>query len=383
MAPARRNLFLTFAVFALEPMPFGAWLALIPEVKTALGLSKADLALALLGMPMGVFLMLQWSGRLVSRIGPRRLLAIALPVQALLVFLPLLAGSLVQLWAGLFLLGMCIAVLQVGLNVYAGRLEKARGAAIMNRCHGFWALGVTIGSFFVAVMAGVSAFWIVALIGLPSAALGIWVALSLDRLAEDDTGPIPPRRNWRAIPPRLGLIAICALAASMTEGAMADWAAVYLAERLPSDADHAGVAVTIFAAFLAGGRFVGDAARERLGIVRLTRAALVCALAGLACLILPLPLFTSYFGFALIGLGVSVGFPLGVSAAAELDDQYEGQNIAILSMVTMGGFLVGPPLIGGLAELFGLRIGLAALIPMTLAGLILARNMAPPSRVAG
>lgn len=158
---------------------------------------------------------------------------------------------------------------------------------------------------------------------------------------------------------------------------MSDWAAIYLAERLPDGATHAGIAVSIFAGCLAAGRFLGDWGKIRLGVVTLARFALGLAVVGLLVLIVPLPLWTSYFGFALIGLGVSVGFPLGVSAAAGLDDTHEGPNIAIVSTVTMLGFLVGPPLIGTLAEAFTLRMGLAALLPGLLVGIFLARALKP------
>lgn len=114
-----------------------------------------------------------------------------------------------------------------------------------------------------------------------------------------------------------------------------------------------------------------------LGVVTLARLALLCAVTGLLLLIVPLPLWTSYIGFALIGLGVSVGFPLGVSAAAGLDDTHEGPNIAVVSTVTMLGFLIGPPMIGSLAEIFTLRVGLAALLPGLLVGIWMARWLKP------
>ncbi len=377
MTGTRKTVFLTMAVFALEPLPFGAWLALIPFVKEQLALNKAQLAIALLGMPVGVIPSLQVAGWLTSRVGPRRVLAVAFPIQVLVLCLPLLATSLASLFMTLVLYGCVVAMLQVGLNVYAGRLEKQRGLTVMSRCHGFWALGVMAGSLLIALMPAVPPLIAVGYISVPSAALGIWAALSLDRLAGQEAGAAPPRRRLRALPVRLALIALCTLFVSMTEGAMSDWAAIYLAERLPEGATHAGIAVSIFAGFLAAGRFLGDMGKVMLGVVVLARLALACALVGLLMLIVPLPLWTSYVGFALIGLGASVGFPLGVSAAAGLDDTYEGPNIAVVSTVTMLGFLVGPPMIGSLAEVFTLRVGLSALLPGLLVGFWLARWLKP------
>ena len=377
MTGKRKTILLTMAVFALEPLPFGAWLALIPFVKEQLALNKAQLAIALLGMPVGVIPSLQVAGWLMTRVGPRRVLAFAFPAQVLVLCLPLLATGLISLFLALVCFGCVVAMLQVGLNVYAGRLEKQHSVTVMSRCHGFWALGVMVGSLLISLMPATPALLAVAYISVPSAVLGIWVALSLERLKGHEGTFAPARRPLRSLPPRLALIALCTLAASMTEGAMSDWAAIYLAERLSAGASHAGIAVSIFAGFLAAGRFLGDAGKDRLGVVTLARFALLLATAGLVLLIVPLPLWTSYAGFALVGLGVSVGFPLGVSAAAGLDDTYEGPNIAIVATVTMLGFLVGPPLIGTLAEQFNLRIGLAALLPGLIVGIVLAKSLKP------
>lgn len=377
MTRTRKTILLTMAVFALEPLPFGAWLALIPFVKEQLALNKAQLAFALLGLPVGVIPSLQVAGWLMTRVGPRRVLAVAFPAQVLVLFLPLLASDLISLFLALVCFGSVIAMLQVGLNVYAGRLEKQHDVIVMSRCHGFWALGVMAGSLLIALMPETPVLLAVLYIGVPSAVLGVWAALSLQRLEGQEGTSAPARRPLLSLPPRLALIALCTLAASMTEGAMSDWAAIYLAERLPDGATHAGIAVSIFAGFLAGGRFLGDAAKGWFGVVALARSALCIATAGLLLLIIPLPLWTSYAGFGLVGLGVSVGFPLGVSAAAGLDNTYEGPNIAILSTVTMMGFLVGPPLIGTLAEAFNLRVGLAALLPGLIGGFFLAKSLKP------
>ncbi|WP_342077709.1 MFS transporter [Yoonia sp. SS1-5] len=376
MADTRRNILLIMAVFALEPVPFGAWLALIPYVKETLGLDKAQLALALLGMPIALIPSLSLASRLVVRIGPRRLLAAGFAVQAVLVFLPLLAFNQLTLFLALACFGVFVAILQVALNVYAGQFEKQTGRIIMNRCHGFWALGLTAGSFVIVLTAGLPPIVALALPTFLSAALGIWCAFGLIRLAAEQHGKPPARRSLAAMPAALFIIAAYALASSMTEGAMADWAAIYLAERLPDGAGRAGIAVTIFAGFLAAGRFVGDAAKVRFGVVALARATVACAIAGLLLLILPLPLSFAYLGFALTGLGASVGYPLAVSAVAALDDTYEGANIATLSMITVIGFLVGPPLIGFLADTFSLRVGLAALLPGLCVGFVLASYLA-------
>ncbi len=376
--PLRRSaIYLTLAAFALHPIAFGGWLAQIPLVKETLGLNKAELSLALLGMPIAIIPSLQIAGRLIGRLGPRRVLAVSFPMQIGAVILPLLAVDQVTLFLALMVFGAVTAFSQVCLNVYAGRLEKALGTSVMNRCHGFWALGLMAGPLIATTLAGWSP--IVTLLGMSIAATstGAVIALRLPRLGEVNEGATPPRRKLAAVPPALVAVSLFALAIGMTEGAMADWAAIYLAERLPDDATIAGLGVSVYAAFLAGGRLTGDWMKDRIGAVRLARLTLGLAIVGLALLVLPFPLFTAFFGFALVGAGVSVGFPLGVSAVAALDDTYEGANIAVMSGVAICGFLIGPPVIGFLAEAFSLRVGLAALLPGLILGLWFCRALSP------
>jgi MFS family permease len=378
----RRAALLSIASFFLQPLAIGGWLALIPLVKTDLGLSKAELAIALLGMPVALIPSLQVAGRTISRFGPRRVFRVFFPLQGLVILLPLFAWDLPSLFASLFLLGCVAAFLEVGINVYAGRLEKQTGAMIMNRAHGGWALGIMTGSGTVALLAGWPSFAVLAGLSAISVALGVATAFAMPALAGEENASSPPRRRLSALPAALIFVAFFMFLVTMTEGAMADWAAVYLAERLGEpDTARAGIAVTVFSGFMAGGRFIGDTLKRMWGAVRLARVTCTAALAGLLLLVLPLPVWMTYPGYALVGFGVSAAYPLGVSAIAALDDRYEAANIAIMATVALGGFLVGPPLIGFLAERFSLAVGLAALVPAILVALALTRWLRPESPV--
>ena len=118
-----------------------------------------------------------------------------------------------------------------------------------------------------------------------------------------------------------------------------------------------------------------------MGGVSLARLTCVCALLGLCLVIIPLPIWLVLPGFALVGFGVSAAYPLGVSAIAALDDTYEAANIAIMATVAMGGFLIGPPLIGFVSEAFGLRVGFATLVPALILALALTRWLRPANSV--
>ena len=322
------------AVFALQPLALGAWLALIPQIKAALGLSKAELAFALLGQPIAIIPGLQIASRAMNVVGPRRILAMGFLMQPLVYVLPINATGQGSLFLSLMVVGLVGAFMQVCLNVYAGRLEKQLQVTVMSRCHGFWALGLMAGSFFVVWLAGLGILASILIITTAAAVLGAAIALLLPRLAGEDRSAKPPaRRKLRELPLALVYISLFVMAVAMAEGAMSDWLAIYLAERLPEGAAYAGIAVSIFAGFLALGRLIGDSLKRGLGAVRLARTTLGLAVIGLGMMILPLPLIFAYGGFAFMGLGLSVGFPLGVSAVASLDDIYEASNIAIMSSV--------------------------------------------------
>ena len=355
------------ALFLIQPIAFGSWLAMIPYIKETLGLTKSDLALALLGMPIALIPTLQLASRIVAKIGPRKTFAYLLPVQTIVVLIPFAATGTVTLFMALACLGAVVAFLEVGLNTYAGRLEKATGLHIMSRCHGFWALGVGVGSFLATQLFFIGPIWAVLLICAVTAGFGVWAGLSLPRLVGQDDGPAPKPQKLRQMPKALFVISFFVLAVTMAEGAMSDWAAVYLAERWGSGPEDAGIAVTVFAGFLATGRFLGDWLKARIGAQRAARLTVMLAILGLLALTIPNDTIFVFIGLALVGVGVSIGFPLGISAAAALDDTHEAQNIATMAMIAMSGFLVGPPVIGFLAESFSLRAALMCLFP----GLIL------------
>ena len=216
-----------------------------------------------------------------------------------------------------------------------------------------------------------------ALIAGASGIAGVLATQSLPKVGVDGGEPARARRRLGEMPAALVPIGFLMFFTTITEGAMADWSAIYLSERQSISVTEAGIAVTIFAGFMAASRFSGDWLKRHLGAVLLARVSVAFSVAGLLCLIIPLPLAFAFVGFAFIGLGVAAGYPLGVSAIAALDDEHEAANVAIMSTFSLTGFLLGPPVIGGLAEAFGLRMGFAVLFPGLLLCLWLATWLAP------
>jgi MFS family permease len=369
-------------VFFLQPVAFGSWLVRIPDVQSHLELGPAGLALALLGMPIGILLTLPFAGRLVGWLGARRILIWGFPTYLCAMMLPAFSNSLWALFATLAILGVSIATLELALNVKADRVEKSSGAMIMSTCHGFWGLGIMAGSLLGSGLAALGltpapAIVLVAVLLMP-------VCLMASRLLPTyppDAQVDAPSEKKRFGLPGAALLGICffTLGITMTEGAIADWSAVYLRDVFGSDAALAGLGYSLFALTLALGRFVGDRLKARFGAVSLARVCGVLALAGILVVVTSPAHYVTLIGFALVGLGASVGFPLAVTAAASLTDRPAASSVAVLSFVALIGFLVGPPLIGFVAEVGGLRVGLAMLLPGLVLSLVLTGMLAPRS----
>ncbi len=372
---------LVMLIFFLQPIAFGSWLPRIPDIQAKLGLGPADLAIALLGMPVGILITLPFAGRFVSRIGGRATIIYGFVAFLAVVSLPVFAESIEMLFVALMIVGVALSTLELGLNVEADRAEKTTGLVIMSRCHGFWSLGIMAGSLIGAgaMVLQVSAQWsipVVALLVLPLA-LAIGAQLPAEPKAAAASSPTAPVAPFKL--PSLALLGICAFTfgITMTEGAIADWSAVYLKEVLSAGGAATGLGYSVFACLVAAGRFGGDSMKARFGAVAIARGCGSAALVGLLIVLFAPSTLVALIGFGAIGIGVSVGFPLAVTASAGLTDRPAAASVAILSFMALLGFLVGPPVIGFVGEFWGLRTGLAILfVPLTIS-LVFTRMLTP------
>ena len=361
---------LTMLVFFLQPVPFGGWLPRIPDVQQALGLGPAALAVALLGLPCGTLLTLPFAGPIVERIGAHRGLLIGFPIHFLAVCLPALAPTQMTLFLALMLTGATMSFVELSLNVTAAEAEKATGQLIMSKSHGFWSLGIMAGSLVGAGLAGLAfspalAVALAAVVMLPIALLAL---TQLPAGLSSTQAQSSHKLSFQV--PSWPLLAVClfVIGITMTEGAMADWSAVFMRSVLNADPATAGLGYSAFALVVALGRLAGDGLRHAWGARMLARICGALAVLGVAVLVVAPNAAVAYLGFGIIGIGVSVGFPLGVSAAAALPGS-ASQNVAVLSFVALTGFLIGPPVIGFVAEHVAMRVGLAVLIPALLISL--------------
>lgn len=375
---------LIMLIFFLQPIAFGSWLPRIPEVQAGLGLGPAALALALLGMPLGTLITLPFAGPLVGRIGARTTIIVGFVYYALAASLPAFAPDPIMLFIALMLAGSAISFLELGLNVGADGIEKSSGVLIMTKSHGFWSVGIMVGSLIGSGMAGlgIDAKWAILGAALVTLPMGMAAGMALPHIASDAPAATGKQRSsWSLPSPALIGVCLFVFGITMTEGAMADWSAIFLRDALAAEGGLVGLGYSIFAFMVAAGRFGGDALKARLGAIATARLCGAMAMIGAALLYFAPSVTIALIGFGTIGFGVSVGFPLAVTAAAGIGDRAASANVAVLSFVALTGFLIGPPMIGFVAEHSDIRIGIACVVPFLLVSLLLAGYLRP--RTAG
>jgi MFS family permease len=362
-------------IFALQPLALGCWLPQIPDVQLRLGLGPAALSLALLGFPAGLLIALPFGGRIAAAIGARKLILFGLPVYLALMPMAALAPGVGWMFAALAFTGASLALLELGLNLTADQIEKSGGRLIMSSCHGFWSAGIMTGSLAGAGLAAMTlppwaAVGLTSLVSLP---VGLTLArgLAADSPAAQVAADNAPSSDWL---PGKALLAISLFTLGITtcEGAVADWSGIFLRDEFASKSGATGLGYAAFAGMVAVGRFAGDPVKARLGAVPTARLCGALALAGMMIVLASSGVWLAIAGFAIAGLGVSAAFPLAVTAAAGLTDRPAASSVAILTFIALSGFLVGPPAIGFVAEYFGIRTGLAVLLPGLVASLALA-----------
>lgn len=362
-------------VFASDSILFGSWVAHIPYVKQKLGLSEAELGLVLFAMPAGLLVMNPLTGRIIARLGEARACLWAAVGLALAMCIPINALNTSVLALGLFLVGLCGALINVAMNTSATNLERAEGILIMSSCHGMWSLGGLVGSgiagavialhvpppVHVMVMSGLIlllTFIIQPLLaGIPSS-------------SRTETGE---KAGSSFVMPNVDLLLmiLIGLALAMGEGAAFDWSAVYLRETLGASSQIAALGFASFSLTMTGFRFLGDAIIPKIGGKRwLQIGGVLAALGLLFAIALPYPP-TALIGFALLGAGCSLGAPVLYAAALRVPGIPPAAGLATFATFSFIGFLAGPPVVGFIAESFGLYVGLGfvALILLISAGL--------------
>jgi predicted MFS family arabinose efflux permease len=380
----------TYLVFAVSGFGFASWASRIPQVKAHLGLSPSALGLLLLAIAAGSVAALPLSGAVVARWGSRgtaTVMAMLATAALLTVAFGYLAG-VAPVAAGLFLFGVAAGVWDVAMNVQGAAVERQLGRSVMSRFHAAWSLGTVagalIGAIAVALHVPVTAHLAVAsLLQAPV----VWVAARSfvpDRAggAEEADGPAGGETArgsaltaWRE--PRTLLLGLFVLAFAFAEGTGNDWISVSVIEDYKAPATLGTLAFAVFLAAMTGGRWFGTALLDRYGRVLVNRALAALAVAGLVLFIAGPALPAAFAGALLWGAGTSLGFPTGMSAAAD-DPARAAPRVGVTASIGYTAFLGGPPLIGFLGDHIEIRQALLCVVVLLAIAAVIAGVLRPP-----
>ncbi len=375
-APPRRARVAVITFFMLHGLIFASWIVRIPDVKAQLGLSDGELGLALLGAPVGAVAGQFLVGRLLSRYGSKTITTAMAVAWCLLFPLLGLAGQLLVLMGLLFVYGLLAGGFDVAMNAQAATVEQRYGRPIMASFHGTWSVASLIAAGIGGFLAGHHVPVELHFLAVAGVVLAV-TTFAQRALLADVPVPAAEQPGFTLLPRALMPLGLLAFSVLLVEGAIGDWSAVYLREALGSPPTEAALAFVVFNLLMTAGRLTGDQLTVRVGPAAMVRGGGLLALAGLLLFLLsPLPL-PAIAGCALIGAGLACPFPLVISAAARNHSTAPGLAISAMATVGYAGNLLGPPLIGALAELFTLRSALSVLGLAALTLLLLGRQVTP------
>ncbi len=330
------------AVFFVCGAGFANWVARIPVVQQQLGLSNGALGVALLGTAVGALLAMPTTGWLVARVGSRPVTKLMVLAYCMALPLPALAPNLPLLTSALVVFGAVYGALDVAMNAQAIAVERRYGRSIMSSFHGLYSVGGIVG----AAGGGVATSLGVAPVPhLLSAALllGMVAVLVSRRLLLTGvdgviTGPVlvlPTRSLFN-----LGIVAFCVM---LSEGAMADWSAIYLRRTLETGPGLAAAGYAVFSLAMAVCRLTGDRLTQRLGPVGMVRIGGTIAATGLGLSLVIAQPVAALIGFASVGVGLSSLVPIVFSAAGRTPGIAPGLALSAVTTIGYCGFLCGPP----------------------------------------
>lgn len=365
---AQRGRWAVAALFFANGFMLGSWAPQIPVLVERLGISEFTLGLLILGFGLGAVAAMVNAGHLIARHGSQATLRLFSITTIFPLLLVALAPNVWLAAPALIYFGATIGAMDVSMNSNAVAVERGLGKAVMSSSHGFWSLGGFAGGGLGGLFIQNFGFLTHAILAAIVAA--IIVAVAWGYVVPDKHPQAEEKGSFRW--PREGaiyLIGAIALICMNAEGAVLDWAALYLRQELGTDIATAGFAFAAFSGAMAIMRFAGDGVRNRFGAVATFRASNLIAAAGmLVAGLSPWP-WLSIAAFAVCGLGIANAVPILFSAAGNHRGLSHGAGMSVVTTMGYSGILVAPSLIGFVGGHVGFRpvyIVVAILIALTI-----------------
>jgi MFS family permease len=377
--------FAIFAMFAGNGLAIGTWASRTPATAHALDLGLAQMGLLITAIPLGALLGLLLSSHVLERLGERRT-AIAAQFIGMLSFAvfglnAVVTGNAVLGAPLLVLYGVGISVTNIVINLEAASNDRATGRTFMPLFHAAFSIGAVVGAAAGAVSSalGVSIGIHFPLVALVMLTIIVCVVRLLPELRESHVEPPTFAERMRVwVEPRTLLVGFIVLAASFTEGTANNWLSLAMVTGRGWQPELGATAVTVFASSMVVGRFGGGWFVDRFGRVAALRTAFGLAAAGVLVVTLVHAEPAIFAAVALWGLGASLGYPLGISAAADNPRNAPARVAAVATVATISG-LLGPTIIGLLGEVFGLPQAFFAVAVLAAGALVASSAARVPS----
>lgn len=375
-------------LFLLNGILFASWVSRLPLIQETRGLDHNQLGLGLLGLSFGALISMPTTGWLCSRYDSRIICIITGVGYA--VMLPFLAGTPdgAPFFLSLFLFGIVHGAIDVGMNLQAVEVEKVYGRPIMSSFHALFSGGGLIGSMLGGGFASLKITPFHHFITISALLLLMVLFFSFPNLLRQaiapatssaDTLASSPSRNRLTL--QLALIGLVTFACMLSEGAMADWTAIYMREFSAAPEALAAISYAAFSVTMMIGRLSGDHLILRYGAVRMVRYGGWLATAGMiTALVFPYPIIT-LLGFAAVGAGLCTVVPITFSAAGRIPGINASFALSTITTIGYTGFLIGPPAIGFIAHGSNLRLALITVaLSCTIVALLASSLHFPPQR---
>ncbi|MCS5728866.1 MFS transporter [Herbiconiux moechotypicola] len=381
-----------FVVFALSGISVASWVARIPAVRDSLGLDTAQLGILIFAMSAGSVIGLVSAPPVMLRLGARGGMVLSLVVVSAGLVIVGLGGGLVLsaplVGVGLALVGLGNGAVDVMMNVEGAAAEKAIGKTLMPLMHAFFSFGTVAGAGL-----GALASWLSVNVALHLAVVaaiivaGVLVAIrAVPRGVEDESGAAaskPPFRErlraslavWGDL--RLLAIGVVMLGMAFAEGSANDWLTLAVVDGHDQSNTTGAVIFALFTVSMTAGRVLGGPVLDRFGRVPVLRVSALLGALGIALFIFAPVTWLAWVGCVFWAVGCSLGFPVGMSAAADTGDPRQAAaRVSAVAIIGYVAFLVGPPVLG----LLGHEVGILNALLVILVLVVLAGIAAPAVR---
>jgi MFS family permease len=364
MSELVKNRFSIGILFLLCGLNFATWATRIPDFKYLLALTDAELGTVLMGLPLGSLVSLPLAGWLIAKFNSRIICILA--VFLYIVVIPIIgfSRSSYSLFACLFFFGMAGDILNIAMNTQVVALEAKMNKIIMSSFHAIFSIGLMLGSLIGGFLSKQgyefqAHFYMIAGFNVIS------IPIFYPYLIKNETKDLDQQKTkssfWN-LGPYLTILALIAFCGMLCEGAMADWITLYFKESILSTYYPATIGFSSFALAMVIGRFIGDFISQKFGVkMVLTSNGLLVSLGMLLTIFMP-QVEMKILGCFLTGIGISTIVPLIYSQAGNQKTIEPAIAIAGVSTIAYIGFLIGPVVIGYLADYFELQKALILLI---------------------